>query len=152
MKVNIEQLNSSQTIYMRSRGPYGGADNFKMMNYFKQWIIEHKLQETIAHFGLLGIALDHPQQTAPEDCRYDLVLFVENKIEATDKVNSGYFEGGKYAVFSVPHTKEAVQNFWAEMEKHVNENGLIMRESPIIERFKEPVGEENSCEFLLPIQ
>lgn len=149
MDYKIEFLNNSDTIYMRNIGPYGSADNFKMMTVFKDWIAQSNCQEELSMYGILGVALDNPEQMPSEECRYDLILFVPNHDNFDSKLKKGKFKEGKYAVFTIPHTTESVQHFWMNVEHIVNENGLRLSEKPIIERFKEDKG---NCEFLVPIK
>lgn len=149
MNEKVETLKSSAMVYMRNVGPYGSSDNFKRMIAFKNWIADNDLQKELETNGILGIALDNPANTLPEDCRYDLILCVSNRKKFNSEVTMGQFEGGKYAVFVIPHTKEAVQQFWANLENNSDINKLRVRERPIIERFKE---EEGTCEFLIPVE
>ena len=152
MDYRIENLKTSSTVYMRHIGSYGGPDNFKMMVDFKTWIANNDLQKDLETYGILGIALDNPQVTPPEECRYDVILCVCNEINTNSKVRRGQFTGGKYAVFTIPHTTEAVQQFWGTLGQTIMENKLNVRDEPIIERFKEEEGQDYFCDFLIPIQ
>lgn len=148
MNYRVETLKNSPMIYRRTIGPYGSADHFKMMQTFKEWIAKNNLQKEVTMNGILGIALDDPSNIPSEKCRYDLILCVPNHRKYHSEGTIGQFKGGKYAVFTVPHTKEAVQEFWANLENIRRQIKLKLRESPIIERFKEEAG---LCEFLVPI-
>ncbi|MFB1051261.1 GyrI-like domain-containing protein [Paraliobacillus sp. JSM ZJ581] len=53
---------------------------------------------------------------------------------------------------TVRHTTEAVQQFWNKLTEYIRENDLTLREEPVIERYKEEVGEDKACEFLIPIK
>lgn len=149
MNYKLENLKKSATVYMRNIGSYGSPDNFKMMNDFKKWIAKNDLEKELATNGILGVALDNPEYTTPDDCRYDVILCVQNNKKYTSEVKLGQFEGGKYAVFTIPHTKEAIQQFWNNLEININQNNLIVLEGPIIERFRE---ENGICEFLVPVE
>lgn len=151
MDYKIEVLKSSNIIYMRNVGAYGSSANFKMMANFKAWIATNNLQNELETFGIWGIALDNPQETLPEKCRYDVLLCVPNRKKFSLGIKKGVFEGGKYAVFTILHTTEAVQHFWMNIEEHIKNTNLSMRDKPIIERFKEEEGLDKYCEFLVPI-
>lgn len=153
MNYHIEILENNNTVYMRNIGPYGTSENFKMMADLKNWISRHNLQKELEDFGIWGIALDNPQTTPPNNCRYDLLLCThEGSNFNSDEVKIGIFEGGKYAVFTILHTTKAVQKFWSEIDSHIIKNKLVTRDKPIIERFKEDEGLDKYCQFLIPIQ
>ena len=152
MNYTIEKLKDSSIVYMRNIGPYGGPNNFKMMADLKGWISNNNLQKDLASYGIWGMALDNPQQTPPEECRYDLILCISNQDQSNSEVKVRQFKGGNYAVFTIPHTTEEVQQFWADLGKHITQNKLNLRDEPIIERFKEEEGLDKFCDFLIPIQ
>lgn len=152
MNYTIENLNDSYVVYMRNVGPYGGPNNFKLMSNFKVWIANNNLQKELSSYGIWGIALDNPDQTPPEECRYDLVLCTSTQNTFNSEVKVRQFKGGKYAVFNIPHTTEEVQQFWANLGKHITQNNLNLRDEPVIERFKEEEGLDQFCDFLIPIQ
>lgn len=58
---------------MRKIGAYG-AENEKLMEYFKQWLTTHDLlnEDSV----ILGIAQDNPALIKLENCRYDVGLIV----------------------------------------------------------------------------
>lgn len=62
---------------------------------------------------ILGIAHDNPEIVDIQKCRYDTCFVISNDY----CINEGYImegsiSGGKYAVFLVSHTAEAVQKAW----------------------------------------
>ncbi|GGI66277.1 GyrI-like domain-containing protein [Enterococcus alcedinis] len=152
MKPIIEILPTQKIVYMRNVGPYGSVENFQMMQTFQQWIEGNHLGDRLKESGILGIPLDNPQQTPPEACRYDLALFISEREVANGLVQERLFTGGKYVVFEVPHTTEAVERFWLTIDQQIQEKQLRLRNSPIIERFKAVIGTEQICEFLVPIE
>jgi len=60
---------------------------------------------------IYGIAHDD-EHTPPENCRYDVCLVTNSNDLADTSVKRGEIPAGKYAVFMIDHTAEAVQNFW----------------------------------------
>ena len=149
MDYELEVLTRSKIVYMRNIGPYGETENFKLMSQFKKWITTNQLQEELNTFGILGIALDNPKEILPQNCRYDVTLYVTSNRKFTSGVKTRRFEGGNYVVFTIPHTTKSVQNFWGNLNHTIKKHQLRVREEPIIERFKK---ENGYCEFLLPIQ
>ncbi|MCJ1657081.1 GyrI-like domain-containing protein [Staphylococcus sp. NRL 16/872] len=151
MNYEIEKLNDSEVIYMRNIGDYGSNQNYKMMKDFKNWIRVNGYWKYVEKYGVLGIALDNPQEVENDQCRYDLILKIDETVEDS-KVNKRNFTGGIYAVFTIPHTKESIVNFFNNLENILKENELNMRYDPIIERYKEEEGLDKICEMLVPIQ
>ncbi|MGX7197990.1 GyrI-like domain-containing protein [Enterococcus olivae] len=151
MTYKIEKLRDSKFVYMRATGVYGTSKNFQMMTDFKQWLLENDFWKEVLENGIICIAQDDPEKIAAEACRYDLVVFTKKEIPDDSRIDTGNFSGGTYAVFSMPHTTQAVQSFWSSFEETVLQNKLSLREHPILERYKEEIGEKKKCEFLIPI-
>lgn len=138
-------------VYMRNIGPYGSKKNIEMMKHFKKWINQHQLIDELKKHGIYGVPQDDPARTLPGKCRYDLMIMTNRDFSNNQMVQTGYFEGGKYAVFTVTHTTEKVNLFWCQLPDYIQNNQLNMRQAPIIERYREEEGEDKVCEFLLPI-
>ncbi|MEN7365317.1 GyrI-like domain-containing protein [Bacillus safensis] len=100
---------------------------------------------------MYGVPQDHPGKIPSEKCRYDLMLMTNRDFTKDQMVQTGHFEGGKYAVFTVTHTTEKVNLFWRQLPQMIQNNRLNMRQAPIMERYREEEGEDKVCEFLLPI-
>ncbi|MDQ0816573.1 DNA gyrase inhibitor GyrI [Bacillus pumilus] len=148
MNCKIEILSNMKMVYMRNIGPYGSKKNMEMMKHFKKWINQHQLNDELKKHGIYGVPQDDPARTLPGKCRYDLMLITNRDFSHHQMVQTGYFEGGKYAVFTVTHTTEKVNLFWCQLPDYIQNNQLNMRQASIMERYRE---EEGVCEFLLPI-
>lgn len=109
------------------------------------------LSQNRFEYGIYGISQDNPTITPPEECRYDVIISVDNDWEVKEPANTGIFEGGKFAVFTIVHTTEAVREFWNNLNSVVSKHNLKLRNAPIVERYKEEEGEDKYCEVLLPI-
>jgi len=152
MNYKIEKLDDYKMVYMRNVGEYGNSKNFQMMKDFKKWIAKNKLENIKDTRGIIGIAQDNPQTTPPEKCRYDLILFTDKDFSENLQINIGYFKGGKYAVFTITHTTEAVYSFWENLNTYILQNDLAVADQPVLERYKEEEGEDKVCEFLIPVE
>ncbi|MBU8576839.1 GyrI-like domain-containing protein [Bacillus pumilus] len=148
MNYKIEMLTNMKMVFMRNIGPYGSKENVEMMKRFKKWINQHQLNDELKEFGIYGVPQDDPGKIPPEKCRYDLMLMTNRDFSKDQMVQTGHFEGGKYAVFTVTHTIEKVNLFWSQLPQMIQNNQLNMRQASIMERYRE---EEGVCEFLLPI-
>lgn len=143
----IEKLPAQPILYMRRTGAYG-VENYKLMESLKKWALDRGvLKDSIIY----GIAQDDPS-TPPEQCRYDVCLVAPADCEADSSVQKGEIPGGRYAVFSIPHTTEAVQSFWESVMQVLQEKELQYDASnPILERYKYKLVEDGKCEFCVPI-
>ncbi|MEH7731346.1 GyrI-like domain-containing protein [Bacillus safensis] len=151
MNYKIEMLTNMKMVYMRNIGSYGSKENFEMMKRFKKWIKQHHLNDELKEYGIYGVPQDDPGKIPSEKCRYDLMLMTNRDFTKYQMVQTGHFEGGKYAVFTVTHTTEKVNLFWRQLPQMIQNNRLNMRQAPIMERYREEEGEDKVCEFLLPI-
>ena len=150
MKMIIEQMPLTNIAYIRNVGPYGEA-NYITMEKIKKFAKDNNLfnEDTI----ILGISRDNPEITKPEECRYDACIVVSDnfEVQACD-IHKGIIEGGKYIVFIIEHTVEAVQRAWSEIFKQVLNSGYKMDLSrDIIERYSTKMIKGNKCEICVPI-
>lgn len=102
---------------------------------------------------ILGIAHDNPELVDSKVCRYDTCLVISNDNCMDDvNINEGSILGGKYAVFQISHTAEAVQKAWLaifpELYKH---NYQTDETRPILERYKSNLVKDHYCEICVPI-
>ena len=145
----MEQLPAQPMLFMRRTGAYG-IENNKLMETLKEWA---KRKGLFKDSIIYGIAHDNPAYTPQEQCRYDVCLVAETEFGAEDEaVQKGEILGGKYAVFTVPHTEEAVREFWTSVFQNLQGQELqIDIEKPILERYRYQLVEDGKCEFCVPI-
>ncbi len=109
MKISIEEIPKSRIAYFRNVGEYGKNQNKELMESFKKWA---QLNGVFDNSTILGIPQDNPQVTPKEECRYDVCVVINKDFNVAKPTQVGKFTGGKYAVFVLDHTKEAVSKFW----------------------------------------
>lgn len=150
MNVDIENIPSYRIAYIRQIGPYGQS-NVKIMEELKLWARTNGLLDEQSI--VLGIAHDNPELVDPMNCRYDTCLVVSNdKCICDVNINEGSIRGGKYAVFQISHTAEAVQKAWLAIFPELYKNNYQMDETrPILERYKAALVKEHYCEICVPI-
>jgi DNA gyrase inhibitor GyrI len=150
MNMKIEKIPSSPIAYIRKTGAYGEG-NIQTMEQLKLWVKANDLMNGSA--VILGIAHDDPQTTPPENCRYDACIIIsEEHFPVSGNIRLGKIAGGKYAVFAVAHTAEAVEQAWAEIFPALAENGCLPDASrPILERYSAEKIEAHQCEICVPI-
>ena len=148
MTITIEQLPESRIAYFRNVGEYGEKQNKELMESFKKWA---KLNGVFNNSTILAIPQDNPQITHKEQCRYDVCVVINKDFTVTKPAHVGKFSGGKYAVFLLDHTKEAISEFWGNIFSEIEKNNLSIREQPIIERYTAQMIDQHLCEILVPI-
>lgn len=150
MDMKTENIPSYKIAYIRKVGPYGYG-NVQAMDQLKSWAKSNHILDDQSI--ILEIAHDNPDTTKPEDCRYDTCIVVaEDYLILEEKINLGRISGGKYAVFVIPHTAEAVQKAWGEIFPELQMQGCVFDTSrPILERYQAEMIRENFCEICVPM-
>lgn len=147
MDFDIEQLPNQPMVYMRRVGEYG-SENYKLMSALKEWANRNGLFEDCV---IYGISHDN-ENTPPDKCRYDVCLVAAANCPVDESVQRGELVGGKYAVFTISHTTEAVQQFWASIRLVLQKENLQYdMTKPILERYKYKLIENEKCEFCIPL-
>lgn len=149
MQMKIEQLPESRIAYFRNIGEYGTKSNKQMMESFKKWAIASGVLDDQS--TIYGIPQDNPEITAKEECRYDICVVISEDFKVERPAYAGLLSGGKYAVFLLDHTKEAVSEFWGNIYAEIAKNHLSIRQEPIIERYTLQMIDNHLCEILVPI-
>lgn len=149
-KMNEEKLNTSHVLYMRRTGAYG-KDNYTLMNNFKDWLKANNLfgDDTV----ILAVPLDDPHITDPQKCRYDVCMIdVVGRKFGMDEVKSRQIDGGKYVIFLIAHTPDAVQRAWTECFGELKKHGYLPDASrPVMERYAKKLVDHHYCELCVPI-
>ncbi|WP_397538708.1 GyrI-like domain-containing protein [Rummeliibacillus pycnus] len=149
MKISIEELPESRIAYFRNHGEYSEKQNKELMESFKNWA---QLNGVFDNSTILGIPQDNPEVTPKEECRYDVCVVIDKDFNIEEPAQVGKFYGGKYAVFLLDHTKEAISEFWSNIFFEIEKNNLSIREQPIIERYTSQMIDNHLCEILVPIK
>lgn len=150
MDINIEMIPSYKIAYIRKIGPYG-PQNVQAMEQLKSWANENNL---INEYSIiLGIAQDNPEFTEPKACRYDTCLVVSEEFQADDKnINSGKIIGGRYCVFTIIHTADAMEKAWRDIFSELAKaNYEFDTGRPILERYALKMINNHHCEICVPI-
>ncbi|WP_315074304.1 GyrI-like domain-containing protein [uncultured Clostridium sp.] len=150
MDINIEMIPSYKIAYIRKIGPYG-LENVQVMEQLKSLAREKDLLNESSI--ILGITQDNPKVTEPKDCRYDACLVVFDEFETDNKdINFGKIIGGKYCVFKINHTRNAMQKAWIEIFSELSKrNHEVDDRRPILERYAMQMINNHYCEICVPI-
>lgn len=149
MTMTIEYLPESRIAYFRNVGEYGEKQNKQLMEAFKKWA---QLHDLLNDSIILGIPQDNPNVTRKEECRYDVCVLITEDFQVVEPAQVGQFSGGKYAVFALDHTKEAINEFWQTIFAEIKKNQLLVRDQPIVERYTSHMINNHLCEILVPIE
>lgn len=150
MDIQIEKMPAYKIAYLRQTGPYG-ISNVQTMEALKKWAVSHSLLNERSI--ILGIAYDDPQTTKPENCRYDACVVVSEDYSICDgNIIEGNIAGGKYAIFKIEHTAEAVQKAWGDIFPELLKLGYQLDAArPIIERYTSQMVRDHYCEICVPV-
>ena len=148
--MNVISFPRCSIAYLRRTGAYG-AENRAVMD---------RLLALAGQAGLLGletailsIAWDDPACTLPAACRYDacLVLQKGQTLPGAD-VRYGSLPGGRYAVFTIPHTEQAVSEAWHTIGRLLLKTGCTADPGrPVMERYTSAGVQDGTCAFCIPI-
>ncbi|KOA19311.1 DNA gyrase inhibitor [Clostridium homopropionicum DSM 5847] len=150
MDGNIEMIESYKIAYIRRTGSYG-SENAQIMEQLKSLARENNLFNESSI--ILGIAQDNPEFTEPKDCRYDTCLVVSDEFKIDNKyINFVKTIGGKYCVFKISHTVDAMKKAWMEIFSELSKrNYEFDNRRPIIERYAMQMINKHYCEICVPI-
>ena len=141
-----EEFRNIRIAYMRRTGEYG-IKNKELMETFKAHLRERNLLS--ADSTILGIALDDPESVEKENLRYDVGLVVTGNENIGLDVRK--IPDGRYAVFEIPHTAEAVSEFWSNLPFLLGRLP-VDRSKPVIERYNAAKVSNHLCEFCIPLK
>ena len=142
----IEEFRNIRIAYMRRTGKYG-IRNKELMETFKAYLRERNLLS--ADSTILGIALDDPDSVEKENLRYDVGLVMTGNENIGLDVRK--IPDGRYAVFEIPHTAEAVSEFWSNLPFLLGRLP-VDRSKPVIERYNAAKVSNHLCEFCIPLK
>ena len=151
--MKIEQISETKIIYQRRIGAYG-IENKNLMTHFKAWLKTHQLLKDDA--VVLALAWDNPVTTTPQNCRYDVALTVDNfdtfeQLDASS-IKAGHLKASRYAIFTIAHTVEAIQQTMQNMFADLAQAGYTFNpQQPIIERYAMKMLKNDLCEICVPI-
>lgn len=144
--MKVEEFKNITIAYMRNIGEYG-VKNELLMEDFKDYLKSNHLfdVDTI----ILGIALDDPAATPPEELRYDVGLILKDDMDIS--LNTRKIDDGSYAIYETAHTKQAVIAFWRDIAE-LTEGLAVDYGKPVIERYAADKIADHLCEFCIPLK
>ncbi|MFD1447988.1 AraC family transcriptional regulator [Oceanobacillus profundus] len=148
MQYKVETFPNYRIAYVRRVGPYGPA-NTEAMEKLKKWSKERNLLES----GILfAIPQDNPDKTLPENCRFDACIVISKDYQMDDSIYEGELTGGKYAVYKIKHTAEAIQEAYVDIFPSLQSNGYQIDTKPILEKYTADMVNNHYCEICVPVK
>lgn len=149
MNIRIEILKPTHMAYMRRVGPYGDG-NMMLMANLKAWAGQKNLLQ--GQSLIYGIARDNPITTPADKCRYDVGLLVDDVLDDSE-VTVTQSPGGKYAIITIDHTGQAIENIYNNLNTIVKDHKLSYDpDRLLLERYDSVLVSQHLCEICLPIK
>jgi len=108
--IQLKTLPATRVAYMRHRGPYGDPAIGQLWQRFEAWTREHDL------FGVghaaYGLSQDDPDITAPDRCRYDACIEIDDSFRAEGEIGVQTLPGGLYACRPFRGTAAQIHAAW----------------------------------------
>ena len=105
IKTHLETIPPMDVFYLRRTGCYG-EENALLMKRFQKWMKTHHLYSSDA--VILALALDNPETTPPDSCRYDVCSPLCREFlclaDIPSDMKTQQLAGGSYLVFELEHT------------------------------------------------
>ena len=143
LETKTEYWDSLPVQYLRRTGAYG-RENAALMAKMKNRITEKGLWQE--NTTIWAVPWDNPQTTPPHLCRYDVCT------QGLLNLPVQTLPGGKYLIFTLPHTTEALAQAWAGCFDAAAAQGYTIDfRRPIMERYIKKEVDRHRCDLCLPI-
>ena len=113
MRVAIKTLPEVHVAYMRHVGPYGSSSITRTWQQFGAWCAENGLMQPRRR--MYGISHDSPEITAPERCRYDACIEVDDGFRVSGEVGTQAIPGGRYACADFSGPAMEIHGAWMRL-------------------------------------
>jgi len=154
MHVTLTTLPAVRVAYMRHTGPYGLSVNQFWTGTFLPWCFAQGLLPGASCYGL---GLDDPRITAPEQCRYDAAVQVQDDFVARSPASVTTLPGGRYAVAAFEGTVPQLSQAWTELLRDwLPASGMTLDGRPLFEHMPpdaryDPATGVMTCELCIPV-
>ncbi len=128
--VTLKELTSRKVLFVRHTGPYDQCKTAweKVCGFAGS----KGLMPAVTEF--CGLCYDNPEETAPEDIRYDACLVTEADITAEGEIGTQKIPGGKYATCQHKGPYSGLAQTYQEIYGHwLPQSGHEPKHSPSIE-------------------
>lgn len=153
--VTLLDLDATRVAYLRQTGPYGPAIA-GLWQRFMAWCGGAGLLNPRP--ALYGVALDNPEVTAPERCRYDACIEAAADFRPTGEIGIQTLPGGRYACAEFIGSATEVSAAWQWLcGEWIAGSGLQFDDRPVFERYpadwpQDPEGGRFHCQLCIPVR
>lgn len=153
MNVRVIEIGPARVACLRYTGPFGPALGEFWRDVVAPWLQANGLLGRVTY----GVALDDPQHTPPEQCRYDACVEIGHDDSAPPPATLGTIAGGRYAVAEFQGAPSAIGDAWnAFYAQALPAAGLRARPGPCFERYAadfraDPQTGAFACQLFVPV-
>ena len=113
MNVELKNLPEVRVAYLRHTGPYGDPGIGRLWQRFDAWCRERGLAG--AGHAVYGLSHDTPDITAPDKCRYDACVQVDEHFRPDGDAGVQTLAGGLYACAPFNGTPDGIHAAWVSL-------------------------------------
>ena len=153
MNVTVIERPPVRMAYLRYVGPYGEG----VADFWQQKFHPFACQHGLLGRPTYGISHDDPNITAPEKCRYDVCVEVDDAFTARGDAHIGTIAGGRYASLPFKGTSGTVGAVWmALLRDWLPDSGWQLDARPTFEYYPPtarfyPATGEFECDIVIPL-
>ena len=154
MNVELVERTPIRIVYLRYTGPYGRPLADFWQTRVMPWIAERHLGGR----AMYAISLDNPNVTAPQKCRCDIGVEIDDAFDAVDNEQTMTVAGGRYATTRFFDTVAHIAEAWRQMiGEWLPQSGFVLdtlrstfEYYPPEMRFDEATG-AFECDIVVPV-
>jgi AraC family transcriptional regulator len=153
MDVKVIERKPTRIVYLRYVGPYGRP----LATFWQTRVIPWMRTRGLFGRAMIAISHDNPNITAPEKCRCDVGVAIEEDFVATGDEHITTVPGGRYATAHFFGTPDRMPAIWEGLLRHwLPQSGMQVDGRPMFEhypadaRFDEKTG-AFECEVTIPV-
>lgn len=154
--VELKTLPDTLVAYMRHTGPYGDPGISRMWQRFEAGCAQRGL---LGHgHAMFGISQNSPDITAPEKCRYDACVEVDDAFRPDGEIGVQTIHGGRYACTKFHGTPDRIHAAWMRLyAEWLPDSGYQADDRPGIEAYGDALAIDKqtgafACELCLPVR
>jgi AraC family transcriptional regulator len=153
MNVTVTTRTAVRIAYLRHVGPYGAAVAAFWQSDFYPFLSRHGLHGR----SIYGISHDDPAICAPEKCRYDVGVEIDEQMPVLGDAHIGSIPAGTYAALPFKGTPETIAAAWqALMRDWLPASGWQLDGRPTFEHYRPDAVYDDatgsfSCDIVIPL-
>jgi len=133
-KPEIIVRDEKNCMFVEHTGEYNTATCGDAWQILWKYVMENNLcnQQT----EVIGLSLDDPDITKPENCRYDACITIDKPIKTTGEIGCKKIPGGRFAKFSYKGPYDKLSDLYQSVYGDwLPKSGLQLRDCPCMEKY-----------------